>query len=81
MNPISFIAIYIVIWWLCLFLILPIGAHSQADSETVVSGSEPGAPAILRLWPKLLATTILSIIVQALLIWGLTNPFLQEYWR
>jgi len=81
MNPISFVAIYIVIWWLCLFLVLPFGARNQIDNGEVVAGSDPGAPAFFRLWPKLLATTILSIFVQALLMWGLSNPALQEYWH
>ena len=81
MTLFSWIAIYFVLWWLCLFLVLPFGVHNQVDAGEVVQGSEPGAPAILRLWPKLLATTALAAIVQVLLMWGLSNPILQEYWR
>lgn len=81
MPLISVVAIYLVVWWLCLFAVLPIGAHSQHDAGEVHRGSEPGAPALLRLWPKLLATTGVAAIVTALLFWGLSNPALREYWR
>jgi predicted secreted protein len=76
----SYIAIYLVAWWICLFVVLPFGANSQAGSGQVHPGSEPGAPALLRLWPKLLATTVLAGVVVAILMWGLSNPLLREYW-
>jgi predicted secreted protein len=81
MQPISFIAIYFVIWWLCLFVILPIGAHNQSDTDNVVEGTEPGAPVFFRIWPKLLATTLLALVIQVLLLWALSNTGLQEYWQ
>ena len=81
MHPASFFAIYFVVWWLCLFVILPIGVRSQAEAGEVAEGTEPGAPILSHLWLKLIGTTVLSIIVQALLLWALSNPGLQEYWR
>ncbi len=81
MTLVSWAAIYIVIWWLCLFLILPFGARSQAEAGDITKGSDPGAPALLRWWPKLLATTLLAAALQVLLLWTLTNPVLREYWR
>lgn len=80
MAIVSIIAVYFVVWWLCLFLVLPWGAHSQLDAGEVFHGSEPGAPALLRLWPKIAITTALAAAVTALLLWGLSNPTLQEYW-
>lgn len=81
MHIASMIAIYFVLWWLCLFIVLPIGARSQIDAGTIVTGSEPGAPAFLKMWPKFLATSVLAAVVLSLLMWGLSNPILQEYWR
>jgi len=81
MSWVSLLAIYFVVWWLCLFAVLPIGAHSQSDAGEVTQGTEPGAPAMLRLWPKLLATTIVAAIVQAILMWLISFPALQDYWR
>lgn len=77
----SLLAVYFVIWWLCFILVLPIGSRSQAEiGGAIVLGSEPGAPAVLRMWPKVLATTVLAAAVTALLFWGLSNPVLREYW-
>jgi predicted secreted protein len=35
---------YVIVWWLVLFCLLPIGVRSQAEEGQVVPGSEPGAP-------------------------------------
>jgi predicted secreted protein len=81
MNYVSMAAIYFVVWWLCLFVVLPFRVRNQVDDGEWVRGSERGAPAIARLWPKLLITTLLAAVVTALLLWGLSNPTLREYWR
>lgn len=77
----SLIAIYFVVWWLAFFMVLPFGARSQVDAGEVIHGSEPGAPVVLKLWPKLLATTLLAALIMALLMWGLSNPLLRQYWN
>ena len=66
------IAIYFLIWWLMLFAVLPFGVRSQEETragggEGIVPGTDPGAPAIPRLWWKLLWTTVLSGVVFAIL--------------
>jgi predicted secreted protein len=80
MNWISYAAVYFVLWWICLFMVLPFGVRNQHDAGAVTEGTEPGAPALLRLWPKFLATTILSAVLLVLLFWGLSNADLQRYW-
>ena len=78
----TYIAIYFVVWWLCLFLVLPFKVRNQVDDGHWAQGTDPGAPAgILRLWPKLLITTLLSAVITALLLWGLSAQWLQDYWR
>ena len=77
----SMLAIYFVVWWLCLFIVLPFKVRNQVDEGEWVKGSERGAPAIARLWPKLLITTLLAGVVTALLFWALSSPVLREYWR
>lgn len=82
MPLVSTIAIYFVVWWLCLFMVLPFGIKSQTETEQgAIKGTEPGAPWRANIGKKLLATTLLSAVVMALLLWGLSNPVLQEYWR
>ncbi len=65
MSIITAIAIYFVIWWLCIFMVLPWGIKSQHEEDNVVEGSEPGAPAKPMLKRKILQTTILAFIVWA----------------
>ena len=81
MTWVSWLAIYFVLWWLCLFMVLPFGVRNQVDDGEVVQGTEPGAPVLLRLWPRLLATTLLALVLQIVLMWAISNPVLQEYWR
>ncbi len=76
----SFIAIYLVVWALCLFVVLPFGVRSQKEAGDVVRGSEPGAPTVPALWRKVLITTVVAAVVTGLLFWGLSNPLLREYW-
>ena len=80
MTWISIGAIYLVVWALCLFVVLPFGIRSQHEAGTVVTGSERGAPVMPLLWWKVLATTILAAVVTAILFWLLSNPVLREYW-
>ncbi len=80
-EPITLSAIYIVVWWLCLFVVLPFGVHNQIDETgEIVRGSDPGAP-VRPLWlRRLLVTTLLAIPATALVLWGISIPWLQEYW-
>jgi predicted secreted protein len=80
MTWVSYAAIYLVVWALCLFVVLPFGVRSQHETGSVVKGSERGAPVVPMLWRKVLATTVLAAIVTAGLLWLLGNPVLREYW-
>jgi predicted secreted protein len=56
-------AVYVIVWWLSLFIILPIGIESQAEKGRVARGSERGAPAKPVMLKKLLLTTLISAII------------------
>ena len=59
-------AVYFIIWWITLFLVLPYGVKSQAESEeNMVLGTEPGAPINARIGFKLVVNTLLATIVFA----------------
>jgi predicted secreted protein len=81
LAPATFVAIYAIVWWICLFIVLPFGARSQHEAGgDIVRGSDPGAP-VLPMWGRrILITTLLSVPVTALLLWALSSPWLQEYW-
>jgi predicted secreted protein len=76
----TYIAIFFIVWWLCLFVVLPFRVRNQVDEGAWIEGSERGAPGFVRLWPKLLVTTLLAGAVTALLLWGLSAEWLREYW-
>ena len=60
---------------------LPFKVRNQVDEGEYVQGTERGAPVLARMWPKFLIATLLAAVVTALLFWGLSNPWLREYWR
>jgi predicted secreted protein len=61
------IAIYFLIWWIVLFAVLPFGVRSQHESGDIPPGTDPGAPAIHRVWSKLLWTTVVASVIFAIL--------------
>ncbi len=73
MSLLSSIAIYFIIWWACLFAVLPWGVRNAHEAgENVGEGHDAGAPVNPMLWRKVLATTILATLVYGLvyLLWG-----------
>ena len=65
MSLISSIAIYFVIWWLVLFVVLPFGVTGHEESDDLAPGADRGAPRQPLLVKKALATTVLAGIVFA----------------
>ena len=67
MSIAPILAIYGISWWLTLFTILPLGVKSQTEMGDVTPGTEAGAPALPRLWRKVLITSLVAIPVAAAL--------------
>ncbi|WP_127143652.1 DUF1467 family protein [Pelagibacterium montanilacus] len=80
MQLFTYIAIYFIVWWVCLFVTLPFGVRGQHEDGLVTDGTEPGAPVSTLIWQKLLATTLIAAVAMALLLWGMSSPWLQAYW-
>ena len=57
------VAIFIVIWFVVLFAVLPFGITSQSEAGDVARGTDPGAPAAPRLLSKAIWTTAISIVL------------------
>lgn len=66
----TLIAIYFVLWWVVLFLTLPFGVRSQAESGEGVAGTDPGAPVTAMMLRKALWTTLISALIFAAAMWG-----------
>ncbi len=54
-------AVYVVIWWLTLFMILPWGI-SRVNPDDLLPGKDPGAPAKPQLLEKFIITTGVSLV-------------------
>ena len=59
------ISMYVVIWWIVLFAMLPIGVRTQEEEGEVSPGTTESAPHMPKLLPKMLATTVVASIVFA----------------
>ncbi|MEW6438801.1 MAG: DUF1467 family protein [Pseudomonadota bacterium] len=57
------VPMFVTIWFVVLFVILPIGIRSQRESGGYVEGTDPGAPVNPQLLKKALLTTLVSLLV------------------
>jgi len=76
MTVTTIIAIYVLVWWLTFFAVLPFGVRSQQESGDFVDGTDPGAPAVHRVWIKVLYTTAISAVIFAVLYFVYVNDLL-----
>ena len=60
MFGLEIIVIFVVIWWLVLFMVLPFGV--QKDDE-IVGGNDPGAPKNPMLKKKIILTSVISFFL------------------
>jgi predicted secreted protein len=70
------IALYIMIWWMTLFAVLPWGVRTQGEAGEVVAGTPESAPVA----PRLLRTVAINTVVATicfLFVWAaLDNDWL-----
>ena len=59
------LAVYLVIWWLTLFMVLPWGITRPKLNE-IRNGEDPGAPVKPELFKKFLATSFISLFLFAI---------------
>jgi predicted secreted protein len=56
--------VYVCIWWIVFFSILPIGIISQSDKfKETLQGNDPGAPKNPQIVKKFIVTTIITSIL------------------
>lgn len=77
MKLTSAFAIYLLIWSICGFLVLPFGVrtHEEAGAERV-PGQADSAPHMPMMAKKLIATTLLSIAIFALFYLNFVNGWI-----
>jgi predicted secreted protein len=59
------LAVYFIIWWTVLFCVLPLNVRSQHETGTMDAGTDPGAPVSPDLGRKAIITSVLSLVVFA----------------
>lgn len=81
------LAIYAIMWWLTLFVVLPFGISTHEEEGTVDLGTAPSAPAQPLMLRKLVITTLVSAAIFGVFYWTVTEsgmtlddiPFLPKY--
>lgn len=63
MSWVSIGAVFIVVWWIVLFAMLPFGLRTQDDDGEVTLGTVSSAPRGAHVMRAFVRTTIVSIIV------------------
>ena len=74
----SAIVVYVMAWWLVFFMALPIGVkppHEEGSEAEV--GHEAGAPVKTHLFKKVVAATIISGLLTALIYWVVVSDIVS----
>ena len=66
--------IFVIVWWLVLFMVLPFGARPPDEVEP---GTAPSAPARPRMALKIAITTAIALALTALILWLLQSGLIQ----
>jgi len=83
----SALAIYLLFWWGCLFVVLPFRLRIDADDDPHVPGQMHGAPQRFSVKRTALWTTIVSALAFALFYVNYVNGWITAeffdvtYWR
>lgn len=67
-GPITMFAIYVVVWWVVLFTVLPLGTSSETH-EPPTDGSQWGAPKTPNLKRKFITTTWVAFLLWLFVMW------------
>jgi predicted secreted protein len=74
MSWLAAAVVFIMVWWLVLFMVLPFGA---APPDEVEPGMAPSAPARPRIALKLLITTAIAALLTAVIVWLIASGLIS----
>ena len=77
MTYVEGIVVYVLIWWVVIFAVLPWGVRPPAKSEAV-PGQAESAPVRPRLWLKAGITTLAAAVIW-LIIWAIIRSDLISF--
>jgi predicted secreted protein len=61
------IIIYVNLWMVILFMVLPFGIKNQVDYVNYQKGTDPGAPVESKMKKKILITTLITTVIFSLI--------------
>lgn len=74
MSIASAIVVYAVLWFLALFVALPIGLRTQGEDGEITPGTSASAPAVHQLKRKFFWVTVAALLIWApicaIIVWG-----------
>ncbi|MCP2670366.1 DUF1467 family protein [Maricaulaceae bacterium EIL42A08] len=62
-NGVGFVTgavVYLIVWWMVFFMVLPVSVQSQHEAGDIVPGSDEGAPVDPRLKWKMWITSLIT---------------------
>ena len=75
MNWFTATVLYVLIWWVALFAVLPLGVRPRADADPVTGWR--GLPGQVRPWRVIGITTVVSLVIWGLAMAVILSPFLS----
>ena len=69
--------VFVVVWFLTMFVTLPITLRTQGEAGEVVPGTHEGAPADFRLGRTLLIVTAVTIVIWAAVVWVIVSGLIS----
>lgn len=73
---IQFLFIYLIVWWLCFFAVLPIGMEREEQPE---EGHDAGAPKYPMLKKKIVMASIVTLVISIVLMYLLSLGIMDEF--
>jgi predicted secreted protein len=61
------VIIYVNLWMVILFMVLPFGIKNQVDTVNYQKGTDPGAPVESKMKKKILITTLITTVIFSLI--------------
>ena len=72
------IIIYVMIWWIVFFSVLPVGIQSKKEVfKERLGGNDPGAPKNPKIGKKFLITTIITSLLFIVIYYLVNSGFLN----
>ncbi len=81
MSIFTQIGIFFIVWWVVLFVTLPLWVQGQVEQEEVEPGTDPGAPVNPNLGRKFLLTTAIALVVSIAIIAGINLGLFDRFYQ